>query len=113
MSLNPDISNQAQEDLFSRKAVKAFHPAVFYNDIPLARCLTHKHLGMPLDEQLSFGHHITGKIAKANKGIGVTKKLYNFLPRRALLTIYKCFIRPNLDYGDFIYDQPMIHFAVK
>ena len=33
-------------------------------------------------------------------------KNYNVLPRRALLTIYKCFIRPNLDYGDFIYDQP-------
>ena len=29
-------------------------------------------------------------------------------------SIYKCFIRPNLDYdGDFIYDQPMIHFAVR
>ena len=24
----------------------------------------------------------------------------------ALLTVYKCFVRPNLDYGDFIYDQP-------
>ena len=34
------------------------------------------------------------------------KKLHNVLPRRALLTIYKCFIRPNLDYGDFIFDQP-------
>ena len=33
-------------------------------------------------------------------------KNYNVLPCRALLTIYKCFIRPNLDYGDFIYDQP-------
>ena len=32
--------------------------------------------------------------------------MHNVLPRRALLTIYKCFIRPNLDYGDFIYDQP-------
>ena len=26
--------------------------------------------------------------------------------RRAFLTIYKSFIRPNLDYGDFIYEQP-------
>ena len=33
-------------------------------------------------------------------------KNYNVLPRRALLTIYECFIRPNLDYGDFIYHQP-------
>ena len=27
------------------------------------------------------------------------------LPREALLTIYKSFIRPHFDYGDVIYDQ--------
>ena len=27
------------------------------------------------------------------------------LPRSALLTIYKSFIRPHLDYGDIIYDK--------
>ena len=107
MSFNPDISKQAQEVTFSRKAVKASHPAVFFNDIPARRCSTHKHLSMYLDEKLNFGHHITEKKnEKANKGIGVIKKIHNGLPRRALLTIYKCFIRPNLDYGDFIYDQP-------
>ena len=60
---------------------------------------------MYLDEKLNFGHHKTEKIAKANKGIGIIK-LHGGLLRRALLTICKCFIRPNLDYGDFIYDQP-------
>ena len=57
---------------------------------------------MVLNEKVNFGHHITEKIAKTNKGIGVTKKLHNVLPRLALLTIYKCFTRPNLDYGDFM-----------
>ena len=28
------------------------------------------------------------------------------MPRQALLTIYKSFVRPHLDYGDIIYDQP-------
>ena len=28
------------------------------------------------------------------------------LPRSSLLTIYKSFVRPPLDYGDVIYDQP-------
>ena len=28
------------------------------------------------------------------------------LPRSSLLTIYKSFVRPHLDYGDVIYDQP-------
>ena len=33
-------------------------------------------------------------------------KLNLLLPRSSLLTVYECFIRPHLDYGDVIYDQP-------
>ena len=43
--------------------------------------------------------------SKVNKAIGLLRKLYNTLPRLPLLTIYKSFIRPHLDYGDVIYDQ--------
>ena len=42
---------------------------------------------------------------KVNKTIGLLRKLHNILPRSALLTIYKSFIRPHLDYGDIIYGQ--------
>ena len=28
------------------------------------------------------------------------------IPRHSLLTIYESFIRPHLDYGDMLYDQP-------
>ena len=35
---------------------------------------------------------------------GLLRKLHHILPRSFLLTIYKSFIRPHLDYGD-IYDQ--------
>ena len=31
--------------------------------------------------------------------------LQSILPRTSLLTIYKSFIRPHLDYGDAVYDQ--------
>ena len=61
---------------------------------------------MHLDEKLNFNHHVKEKIAKANKGIGLIYKLAHVLPRQSLLTIYKSFIRPHLDYGDIIYDQP-------
>ena len=64
-----------------------------------------KHLGLYLDERLNFIHHIKEKIYKACKGIGVIRKLHSILPRHSLLTIYKSFIRPLLDYGDIIYDQ--------
>ena len=43
--------------------------------------------------------------SKVNKAIGLLRKLYNSLPRLPLLTIYKSFIRPQLDYGGAIYDQ--------
>ena len=42
---------------------------------------------------------------KISKTIGLLRKVQNILPRPALLTTYKCFIRPHLDYGDVIYDQ--------
>ena len=42
---------------------------------------------------------------KVNKTLGLLRKLHNILPRYALLSIYKSFIRPHLDYGDIIYDQ--------
>ena len=42
---------------------------------------------------------------KANKTTGLLRKLSNLLPRQALVTIYKAFVRPHLDYGDVLYDQ--------
>ena len=41
-----------------------------------------------------------------NKGISVIKKLRHSLPQKSLLTIYKAFLRPLVDYGDIIYNQP-------
>ena len=38
--------------------------------------------------------------------MNVIKSLSSILHQQALLTIYKSFIKPHLDYGDVIYDQP-------
>ena len=45
------------------------------------------------------------RINKTNKTIGLLRKLQNLLPREALITIYKAFVRPHLDYGDVLFDQ--------
>ena len=42
----------------------------------------------------------------ANKGIGVLKIWSNYFPRHYLVTRYKAFIRPHLDYADINYDKP-------
>ena len=45
---------------------------------------------------------VSGEISKT---IDLLRKLHNFLPRAALITMYRAFIRPHLDYGDILYDQ--------
>ena len=42
---------------------------------------------------------------KINKAISLLRKLQNNLPRAPLVTIYKSFVRPHLDYRDILYDQ--------
>ena len=42
---------------------------------------------------------------KVNKTIELLRKLRNILPSEPLLTIYKSFVVPHLDYSDVIYDQ--------
>ena len=38
--------------------------------------------------------------------VGVIRKLSKLLPLNSVITIYKSFVRPHLDYGDVLYDQP-------
>ena len=42
---------------------------------------------------------------KVYKTIGLLRKLQKTLPRPVLLTMYKAFVRPHLDYGAIIYDE--------
>ena len=106
MIFNPDLSKQAQEVIFSRKTNKINHPTTTFNTITVAHTSYQKHLGLYLDEKLNFNYRINVKISKGNKGIGIIKRLSHILPRKSLITIYKSFIRPHLDYCDVIYDQP-------
>ena len=63
-------------------------------------------LGINIDSKLSFSDHVKHATSKSIKGLNVLRKLHHYLPRKTLITIYKSFIRPHLDYGDVIYDQP-------
>ena len=108
MSFNPDPIKQAQEVIFSRKLIKPRHSLIKFNNIPVQNASSQKHLGLIFDEKLNFESHLKEKCLKFNKGIGIIKKLQNTLPRQALLTIYKSFVRPHLDYEiSFMTNQKM------
>ena len=57
------------------------------------------------DSSLSFDEHLISIQSKTNKTIGLLRKFQNTIPRQTLITIYKTFVRPRLDYGNILYDQ--------
>ena len=71
----------------------------------MTQSLTQEHLEMFMETTLDSQEHLTSIFSKVNKTIGSLRKLHHILLISPLLTIYKSFIRPHLDYGDIIYDQ--------
>ena len=100
------MGDEDNEVYFSRKSSAGVYLPVDLNDSPVQLCKSHKHLGIVLDKRLNFHEHIAKKIKVCNKLIGTIKHLSFNLPRKSLLTIYKSFVRPHLDYGDMIYNNP-------
>ena len=64
-----------------------------------------KHYGIILDTQLKFDGYLKMVSGKISKVKGLLRKLQNLLPRAALISIYKAFMRPHFDYGDILYNQ--------
>ena len=50
--------------------------------------------------------HLKEKISILNHGIALSRKLRCSIPRKSLLSFYKAFLRPHLDYCDVINDKP-------
>ena len=91
---------------FSRKLKVHSHPPVTFNNNDVKKCPHQKNVGIILDLKLDFNIHVDNKIKKCYRMIGIIKRLPVSVSRKALLTIYKSFIRLHLDYGDILYDKP-------
>ena len=59
---------------------------------------------MLLDDKLSYEDHLKFALNKVEKAIGLPCKFQQIFLRLSLITIYKSFIWPHLDYGDIVYD---------
>ena len=105
MTFNTAPSKQAQGVIFSKKTKKEYHPPLAFKSNNVSETNSQKHVGVVLDNPLSFEDYLKMILNKANKTIGLLRKLHNILPKSALLVVYKNFIRPHLNYGGIIYDQ--------
>ena len=106
MKFNPDPNKQVTKVLlFSCKIKSDEHHHLTFNGNKVQQCSSQKHLGLFLDNKLDFNKHLDEKINTCNKITEMMKKLSPLVPRQSLLTIYKSFVRPILDYVDIIYDK--------
>ncbi len=108
MRFNPDITKEAIEVIFTQKYKNPIHPQLVFNEIPVAREKSTKHLGMILDDHLTFRLHMKEAIERANKGISVMRYLSKYVNRKILDQTYKLYVRPHLDYGDIIYHGQLV-----
>ena len=76
---------QAQEIIFSTKKTTSLHPVIYFDNKPVKSSQIHKHLGMILDSNLSYEHHIKSIQNKVNKTIGLLRKFQLILPRHSNL----------------------------
>ena len=105
MLFNPDITKPAEEVLFTNRNTSTSCPIAF-DGIAIEPVSDHKYLGLILDSKLTFNKHIDEKIYIANRGVGVIRRLYHYLPRKSMIQIYKSFIRPHLDYSESFFRSP-------
>ena len=85
--------------------MKSSHSSECFNDIPVSSISVQKHLGMLVNDKLSYEHHLKFVLNKVKKTIGLLCKFKQILSRQSSITIYKSFIRPHLDHGDNVYDR--------
>ena len=71
MQINPDVTKQAIQVIFSQKRNKPMHRPIYFNGSEVAIKQEQKHLGMILDSSLNFQSHVREKIVSARRGIGV------------------------------------------
>ncbi len=91
--------------LFSTRRPNLLVPPIMLGRSTLKQVFSHKHLGLILKPNLSWGEHISSIIAKANKRLFILKHYKYKLSRYALATGYMNFIRPIIEYGDVLYDS--------
>ena len=64
-----------------------------------------KHLGILIDKNLSWKHHIDYIAIKVSRTVGLITKFRHFLPTHTLLNIYHALVTPYLTYGLAIWGQ--------
>ena len=88
--------------LISKRIIRPIHPPLIMNGAPLTEVTSHKHLGIYISNDGSWHDHIKYIMEKGVETVAITKKSKILSRLKIPKKIYFSFIRPILEYGDFI-----------
>ena len=83
----------------SLAAPRAIEGSVLFGGVPLPLQDHIKILGVDLDRELRFDHHLKNVAHRASLRVSALRRVASFLDRRGILLLYKAQIRPYLEYG--------------
>ena len=103
LSLNVSKSNFIIFHLYQRKLYREVNLKILDNNseqlVSLERKTYVKYLGVLIDGNLSWKHHINYISTKISKGIGIIARLRHLVPRTTLLNIYRSLIALYISNG--------------
>ena len=89
--------------VFSYYNASTYNISLSLNQKEIERVEVIKFLGVFLDNNLTWKHHINEKAKQISKTVGNMSKLKNILPQRVLKTIYISLMESQLLYGLIIW----------
>jgi hypothetical protein len=96
-------TSKCEAIVFSAKKNKPFHPELYLDDSTISEMSSYTHLGLTLQNNLSWKKHILEIHTKASTCLNMLKSLKFRLERQTLDTLCKSLLRPLLEYADFIW----------
>ena len=85
---------------FGRTNIKADYKI---NDLELIKKHKEKDLGVLFSTKLKFDEHIQVIANKANKQLGLITKVFSSKDPQVIISLYKTFVRPHLEYNSIIW----------
>ena len=77
--------------------------ALFVNDASIKRVKQVKNLGLIIDENLTWEHHINYISQKIKRNVSILKRMSKILPTESLCMLYKTLIEPHFRYCSIIW----------
>ena len=75
------------------------------NNYEIRRVKKTKYLGMIVDDSLTWEDHVDYITLKINRGIGIIRRVRQFIPEKSLLLLYQTLIDPCFRYCSTVWGQ--------